>query len=191
MPDAVTPARRRYRGFMSDSARWDRFAFRPDDVVISTPSKCGTTWMQTIVGMLLLDRTELGAPIGTISPRLYGHFAEHLGRCCYDGLWVGNQRTSIQQPAAIRSAPLIHAPSRPCCASFSNATNAVRTTITRTFITPPTNSSSISAQQQPTQWAPCSTPIQNAPRLPLRQRPIRKPTGDWQVCRQAFFSGVH
>lgn len=29
------------------------------------------------------------APIGTISPRLYGHFAEHLGRCCYDGLWVG------------------------------------------------------------------------------------------------------
>jgi alpha-L-arabinofuranosidase len=28
-------------------------------------------------------------PIGTISPRLYGHFAEHLGRCCYDGLWVG------------------------------------------------------------------------------------------------------
>ncbi len=30
-------------------------------------------------------------PIGTISPRLYGHFAEHLGRCCYDGLWVGPQ----------------------------------------------------------------------------------------------------
>lgn len=27
------------------------------------------------------------APIGTISPRLYGHLAEHLGRCCYDGLW--------------------------------------------------------------------------------------------------------
>ena len=28
-------------------------------------------------------------PYGTISPRLYGHFAEHLGRCCYDGLFVG------------------------------------------------------------------------------------------------------
>ena len=27
--------------------------------------------------------------IGVISPRLYGQFAEHLGRCCYDGLWVG------------------------------------------------------------------------------------------------------
>ncbi|HEY3780106.1 MAG TPA: alpha-L-arabinofuranosidase C-terminal domain-containing protein [Fimbriimonadaceae bacterium] len=28
-------------------------------------------------------------PYGVVSPRLYGHFAEHLGRCCYDGLWVG------------------------------------------------------------------------------------------------------
>jgi aryl sulfotransferase len=42
---------RRYRGRTSDNARWDRFAFRDDDVVISTPSKCGTTWMQNIVGM--------------------------------------------------------------------------------------------------------------------------------------------
>ena len=25
----------------------------------------------------------------TISPYIYGHFAEHLGRCIYDGLWVG------------------------------------------------------------------------------------------------------
>src|SRR5438445_90700 len=28
-------------------------------------------------------------PIGTISPFLHGHFAEHIGRCCIDGLWVG------------------------------------------------------------------------------------------------------
>ena len=32
---------------------------------------------------------DLEKPIGTVSPRLYGHFAEHLGRCCYDGIWVG------------------------------------------------------------------------------------------------------
>ncbi len=61
---------RRYRGFMADSARWERFALRPDDVIISAPSKCGTTWMQMIVGMLLLDRTDLGAPISAISPWL-------------------------------------------------------------------------------------------------------------------------
>jgi hypothetical protein len=59
---------RRYHGFIADSARWERFALRPDDVIISTPSKCGTTWMQTIVGMLLLDRVDLGAPMGELSP---------------------------------------------------------------------------------------------------------------------------
>jgi aryl sulfotransferase len=64
------PPSRRYQGFMADSARWERFDFRPDDVVISTPSKCGTTWMQTIVGMLLFDRVDIGAPMGTISPWL-------------------------------------------------------------------------------------------------------------------------
>jgi alpha-L-arabinofuranosidase len=28
-------------------------------------------------------------PLGMISSRPDGHFAEHLGRCCHDGLWVG------------------------------------------------------------------------------------------------------
>jgi alpha-L-arabinofuranosidase len=43
------------------------------------------------------------APIGTISPRLYGHFAEHLGRCCYDGLWVGTDRKDIPQRGGFRT----------------------------------------------------------------------------------------
>ena len=43
------------------------------------------------------------SPIGTISPRLYGHFAEHLGRCCYDGLWVGTDRTDIPQRGGFRT----------------------------------------------------------------------------------------
>src|SRR3954452_15827749 len=54
---------------MADSARWEDFVLRPTDVVITTPSKCGTTWMQQIVGMLLRDTVEL-PPIGTISPWL-------------------------------------------------------------------------------------------------------------------------
>jgi len=32
---------------------------------------------------------DAGAPGATISPNLYGHFAEHLGRGIYDGFWVG------------------------------------------------------------------------------------------------------
>ena len=55
---------------MADSARWERFQPRADDIVISTPSKCGTTWMQNIVGMLVLDRPVLGVPISTVSPWL-------------------------------------------------------------------------------------------------------------------------
>jgi aryl sulfotransferase len=54
---------------MADSERWERFPLRPDDVIITTPSKCGTTWMQTIVGTLLRLRTDL-PPMGTISPWL-------------------------------------------------------------------------------------------------------------------------
>src|SRR5437016_974549 len=32
---------------------------------------------------------RVGEPGPQISRHLYGHFAEHLGRCIYDGLWVG------------------------------------------------------------------------------------------------------
>src|SRR5690606_14544122 len=39
-------------------------------IVITTPSKSGTTWMQTIVAMLVLDRADLPAPIATLSPWL-------------------------------------------------------------------------------------------------------------------------
>ncbi|MBC7234709.1 MAG: alpha-N-arabinofuranosidase [Chloroflexi bacterium] len=28
-------------------------------------------------------------PIARINPNIYGHFAEHLGACIYDGIWVG------------------------------------------------------------------------------------------------------
>jgi hypothetical protein len=64
------PALRRYQGMFADSSRWERFAMRPDDIVITTPSKCGTTWMQTIVGSLVFGRVDLGAPMSTISPWL-------------------------------------------------------------------------------------------------------------------------
>ena len=32
---------------------------------------------------------DLDEPIGTIAPAIYGHFAEHLGTCIYDGFWTG------------------------------------------------------------------------------------------------------
>ena len=32
-----------------------------------------------------------GQPGPVIDPHIFGHFAEHLGRCIYDGLWVGEK----------------------------------------------------------------------------------------------------
>jgi alpha-N-arabinofuranosidase len=38
----------------------------------------------------------------TISPQIYGHFAEHLGRCIYEGFWVGED-SSIPNIRGIRT----------------------------------------------------------------------------------------
>ena len=35
----------------------------------------------------LLVHTDQGKE--RIAPEIYGHFAEHLGRCIYEGFWVG------------------------------------------------------------------------------------------------------
>ncbi|MBT5537256.1 sulfotransferase domain-containing protein [Candidatus Poribacteria bacterium] len=47
-----------YRNWTLDSTRWERFRPRDDDIVIATPYKSGTTWMQLIVGSLIFpDRS--------------------------------------------------------------------------------------------------------------------------------------
>ncbi len=42
-------------------------------------------------------------PFGFVSPRLYGHFAEHLGRCCYDGLFTGHQSKDVPNDRGFRA----------------------------------------------------------------------------------------
>ena len=46
----------RYRSLVYDSIRWEGFALRPGDIVISTPPKCGTTWTQMICALLIFQR---------------------------------------------------------------------------------------------------------------------------------------
>ena len=58
----------RYHSSDEDSARWDAFAFRPGDIVISTRSKSGTTWMQMVCALLVLGSPDLPAPLPTLSP---------------------------------------------------------------------------------------------------------------------------
>ena len=60
-----------------------------------------------------------GVSYGTINPNVYGHFIEHLGRCVYEGLWVGPDspipntdgiRNDTVQALAKVGAPLIRWP---------------------------------------------------------------------------------
>jgi len=60
----------RYVSSDEDSARWDGFELRDGDVVISTRTKHGTTWMQTICGLLIFGTPDLPAPIAQLSPWL-------------------------------------------------------------------------------------------------------------------------
>jgi aryl sulfotransferase len=66
---ALAPSRR-YANWILDSARWDDFPFRPDDIVISAPPKCGTTWMQTICALLIFGSSDFPARLGELSPCL-------------------------------------------------------------------------------------------------------------------------
>jgi hypothetical protein len=60
----------RYVSSDEDSGRWDGFPFRDGDIVISTRSKNGTTWMQMICALLIFRTPDLPAPLSTLSPWL-------------------------------------------------------------------------------------------------------------------------
>jgi aryl sulfotransferase len=61
---------RRYQAHDEDSARWLGFPFRDGDIVISTRSKTGTTWVQMICALLIFGEPRLPAPIAELSPWL-------------------------------------------------------------------------------------------------------------------------
>ena len=65
---------REYRNAITDNARWSDFAVRLDDIFICTPSKCGTTWTQTIVANLLWPDGRLPGQVMMISPWIEAKF---------------------------------------------------------------------------------------------------------------------
>jgi aryl sulfotransferase len=73
----IEPASREYRTWVFDSRRWQHYRPRPDDIVIATYPKCGTTWMQRIVSLLVFQTTE-PMPIMQISPWLDRRFPQPL-----------------------------------------------------------------------------------------------------------------
>ena len=59
---------RHYQHWVWDSARWQGFEPRPGDILVCTPYKAGTTWMQMICALLVFQRPELPLPLAEISP---------------------------------------------------------------------------------------------------------------------------
>ena len=60
--------RKLYLGPLTDNRRWDMVTLRPDDVVVVTPPKCGTTWMQTIVALLFSGDPEVETELSVKMP---------------------------------------------------------------------------------------------------------------------------
>jgi aryl sulfotransferase len=66
MPETKT--RKLYLGPLTDNRRWDMVDIRPDDVIVVTPPKCGTTWMQTIVSLLFSGDPEAETELSVRMP---------------------------------------------------------------------------------------------------------------------------
>ena len=60
--------RKLYLGALTDNRRWDMVKIRPDDVIVVTPPKCGTTWMQTIVSLLFSGDPDVETELSVKMP---------------------------------------------------------------------------------------------------------------------------
>src|SRR5437588_13074626 len=66
---APLPQRTRvYRCHHLDSTRWDDVVPRPEDIIITTSLKAGTTWTQRIVSLLVFQTLELPNTLHWDSP---------------------------------------------------------------------------------------------------------------------------
>lgn len=72
----IRKAERVVRSWHSDSRVWDRLEARPGDIIVCTAPKCGTTWTQRIVSMLMLQ-SAAPAPVMQMHPWLDAFFIPH------------------------------------------------------------------------------------------------------------------
>ena len=66
--EQIHPALRRYSGHRTRPDRWADWQPNVGDIIICTPAKCGTTWTQAIVTMLLYGTVDLLARASALSP---------------------------------------------------------------------------------------------------------------------------
>ncbi|MBA3909371.1 MAG: hypothetical protein C0524_05665 [Rhodobacter sp.] len=64
----IAPATRIYRGGVTRPERWETWVPNKGDILVCTPPKCGTTWTQTMLAMLVHGGAELPARLPVLSP---------------------------------------------------------------------------------------------------------------------------
>lgn len=66
-PIALPEVTRVYQNHHIDSTRWQVFKPRPDDIVVATTQKSGTTWVQQIVSLLIFQDEDPPGPFHDLS----------------------------------------------------------------------------------------------------------------------------
>jgi aryl sulfotransferase len=103
MTDVVAPQRTRiYQNHHLDSTRWDGFVHRPDDIVISTSYKAGTTWTQRIVSLLVLGPAP--CDLMSVSPWIDARFFEPTGPM-FERLEAQEHRRFVKSHLAFDAIP--------------------------------------------------------------------------------------
>lgn len=104
---------------------------------------------------------------------------------------VHSSPPAVTAPQAMNPVPTIQSRRQRTGAIFSANTRKVKRAIHRRFMVPTTNSTAISAQQQPTQFEPLRIPTTRAPTAPSRHSFTRKASGERHLVMQAFFMGLN
>ena len=71
-----TPERlHHYQNAIMNSAKWDQFVPRADDIIITTSYKAGTTWMQGICAALVFQQPQPPVAQDDLTPWFDSNFA--------------------------------------------------------------------------------------------------------------------
>lgn len=64
----IVPADRSYSDVLTRPERWATWVPNRGDILVCTPQKCGTTWTQTILAMLIHGGADLPSKLPVLSP---------------------------------------------------------------------------------------------------------------------------